>query len=209
MSVAPRTRGRPPGLAGPALLAEARAVFLERGYTATTMDEIATRARISKSSLYREHPSKSELFAAVVADWAASGSDATRPMLERLAAAAEPRDGLVELGHGMLRGMLSPPVVEMRRLVITEANVQPEVAAAYRRDSWERNISALAATFEELGHAGALEFDDARAAAAEFTWLVAGAPLNAALLGERFEGLDAHVTSAVTTFLARYGASTE
>ncbi|MFK4729464.1 TetR/AcrR family transcriptional regulator [Agromyces mediolanus] len=206
MPAAPRTRGRPPGLAGPALLAEARAVFLERGYAATTMDEIAARARISKSSLYREHPSKSELFAAVVADWAASGRDATRPMLERLTAAAEPREGLAELGHGMLRGMLSPPVVEMRRLVITEAKVQPEVAAAYRRDSWERNVDALAAAFGELHRAGSLTVGDARAAAAEFTWLVVGAPLNSALLGERFDGLDAHVTSAVATFLARYGA---
>lgn len=205
MSVPTSARGRPPGLTGSALLAEARAVFLERGYSAATMDEVAARARISKSSLYREHPSKSALYRAVVSDWAASGRGAMRPALDRLAQAPDVEHGLVELGETLLRAILSPDVVAMRRLVINEAKTQPEVAAIYFEESWQRNVSDLADTFDHLRRAGALKADAPRAAAEEFTWLVVGAPLNAALLGVEAEPAADASARAVALFLARYG----
>lgn len=198
-------RGRPPGLTGSALLAEARAVFLQLGYAATTMDQVAARARISKNSLYREHPSKAALYAAVVSDWAASGRDAMRPALDRLAAAGDLERGLVELGDTLLRGVLSPPVLAMRRLVIDEARTQPEVARAYLRDSWERNISLLAETLDGLGRRGGLVIDDPRAAAEELTWLLVGPPLNSALLGGSAEPAADASARAAALFLARYG----
>lgn len=43
-----------------------RLLFLERGFGRTTMDEVASRARISKQTLYRFFANKSALFAAVV-----------------------------------------------------------------------------------------------------------------------------------------------
>lgn len=205
MPPTPPARGRPAGLTGPALLAEARAVFLERGYAATTMDEIAARARVSKSSLYREHASKSALYAAVVSDWAASGRDAMRPALERLGQANDVERGLVEMGDTILGGVLSDPVVAMRRLVVTEAQAQPEVARRYLRESWERNISALAETLDDLRRRGALAVDDPAAAAEEFTWLLVGAPLNSALLGGPADPGDDASARAVALFLARYG----
>lgn len=205
MSAPTPTRGRPPGLTGPALLAEARAVFLERGYAATTMSEVAARARISKSSLYRDHPSKSALYRAVVSDWAAAGRDAMRPALDRLAQSHDLEQGLTEMGDAILRGVLSPPVVAMRRLVINEATEQPEVAATYLEESWQRNISALAETFDGLRRAGALTVDDPSAAAEEFTWLLVGAPLNAALLGVDATPAPDASARAAALFLARYG----
>jgi len=206
MSDAAPARGRPPGLTGSALLAEARATFLQHGYAATTMSEVAARARISKSSLYREHPSKSALYSAVVSDWAESGRDAMRPALDRLAQSRDLEPALVELGDVILRGVLSPPVLEMRRLVINEARSQPEVAAMYLRQSWQRNIAALAETFDAMRRAGTLAADDTTAAAEEFTWLLVGAPLNAALLGVEVEPAADASSRAVALFLARYGA---
>lgn len=204
MTSAP-ARGRPPGLTGPALLAEARAVFLEHGYASTTMDDVAARARISKSSLYREHQSKSALYAAVVSDWAASGRDSMGPALDRLAAEPEMAQGLTRLAEVMLRAILAPAVVEMRRLVINEAKSQPHVAATYLLESWDRNIAGLAETLEGLHRRGCLSIDDARAAAEDFTWLLVGGPLNAALLGVQPD-MDADRPSrSVALFLARYG----
>ena len=206
MATSSPARGRPPGLTGPALLAEARAVFLEHGYTSTTMDDVAARARISKSSLYREHRSKSELYAAVVSDWAALGRDAMRPALDRLAAEPDVEHGLQQLADVMMRAMLSPAVVEMRRLVINEAKSQPHVAATYLAESWDSNIAGLAGTLEDLHRRGCLSIDDARAAAEDFTWLLVGGPLNSALLGVQPDTDANRASRSVALFLARYGA---
>jgi AcrR family transcriptional regulator len=207
MPTSTAARGRPPGLTGRALLAEARAVFLQRGYAATTMDDVAARARISKSSLYREHRSKSELYAAVVSDWAASGRDAMRPALEQLGHEPDVAKGLTDMADTILRGLLSRDVVEMRRLVINEARSQPRVAATYLQESWNRNIDGLAETLDGLRRRGDLTLDDPRAAAEEFTWLLVGAPLNSALLGVDPQPDAGRSARAVRLFLGRYGAT--
>ncbi|GAA2124243.1 TetR/AcrR family transcriptional regulator [Glycomyces algeriensis] len=202
-----RRRGRPPGRTGADLVATAREVFLEHGYGGTTMDEVAARAQISKASLYREHQNKDALFAAVVRAWADAGRDAMRPHLERLAACRDVREGLVELAGTMRAGVLSPAVLNMRRLVTSEARRLPDVAADYLEHSWERNIRALAETLAALGDRGLLRLPDPLSAADQFTWLVIGSPLNRRLLtgSDAADAADAPVDDAVDLFLARYG----
>ncbi|MFK3677359.1 TetR/AcrR family transcriptional regulator [Microbacterium sp. NPDC090218] len=202
MTDQPRTPGRPAGRTGDALLDTAREVFLESGYAGTSMDEVAKRARISKASLYREHASKSALYGAVVRHWAIAGRDAMRPALRELQESRDLREGLVALGEAMRAGILSPPVVAMRRLVIAEAAAQPEVARDYLAQSWETNIQNLAEVLTELSDARGLVVDDAHALASEFTWLVVGAPLNAGLLGVATGAPP--VDRAVDLFLAGY-----
>ncbi|WP_431805654.1 TetR/AcrR family transcriptional regulator [Microbacterium paraoxydans] len=199
--------GRPPGLTGDDLLVTARDVFLEHGYAGTSMEEVARRARISKASLYRDHSSKTELYAAVVRQWAAAGRDAMRPALQRLAADTDARRGLTELAETMRAAILSEPVLRMRRLVIAEAAAHPEVARLYLEDSWNRNIGNLADTLAQMPADRGLEIDDAHAAASEFTWLVIGPALNAQLLGAEETG--GPVRRAVDAFLARYGRPAE
>ncbi|WP_280445891.1 TetR/AcrR family transcriptional regulator, partial [Nocardia brasiliensis] len=182
MSSAGGRRGRPPGKSGTELLAVARAVFLERGFAGSTMDEVAARAGISKTSLYREHPSKAGLFAAVVEQWASAGRDAMRPGLEQLEAAEDVRAGLIAWARGLRAGVLAPPVVEMRRLVTAEAARHPEVGATYLHQSWVRNIGNLATTLRKLDSRGALRIPDPDIAAEQLTWLVVGAPLNSRML---------------------------
>ena len=168
------------------------------------MGEIARRARISKASLYRDHGSKSALYAAVVENWAAAGRDALRPALDQLRGSSDVRSGLIALAETMRAGILSPPVMAMRMLVTAEATAQPDVAATYLEQSWHRNIRNLGAALDDLAAAGRLRIDDAVEAAEQFTWLVIGAPLNARMLGA--EGTDApSVSGAVDVFLARYG----
>lgn len=197
-----RAPGRPAGRTGEALIDTAREVFLEHGYAGTSMDEVAKRARISKASLYREHASKSALYAAVVRHWALAGRDAMKPALERLTLSPDPREGLVALGHTMRDGILSPPVVAMRRLVIAEAAAQPDVAKDYLAQSWDANIHNLADALTGLADVHGLRVDDAEALATEFTWLVVGAPLNAVLLG--VDVRTPSVERVVDVFLSAY-----
>ena len=58
--IAPVRRGRP-GHSLESLLAVAVAVFNERGYEATSMDELALRAGVTKSAIYHHVPGKEEL----------------------------------------------------------------------------------------------------------------------------------------------------
>lgn len=205
MTTPSQTRGRPSGLTGDALLDVAREVFLERGYPGASMDDVARRARISKSSLYREHASKKSLYAAVVHRWAEAGRDAMRPSLERLRGSGDLRQRLIALAETMRAGILSQPVLEMRRLVTAEAPTHPEVAREYLEESWNANIRNLGRALREIADRGELRLADEDAAAAQLTWLIIGSSLNARLLGTEVE--DARVESAVDLFLAGYAAT--
>lgn len=207
-----RRRGRPGGLAGAELLSEARGILLRDGYAATTMDAVAAAARISKQTLYRHYASKEALFSAVVADWVDQGREAMRPHLDRLARTEDVRLGLAEFAGVLHAGVLSEPVVRMRSLVIAEAERLPEVAADYRRRSWDRNERLLADVIGHLSARGLLDADDSIAAARQFTWLVLGAPLDRLTLtagAGRFSPAELSdiASEAVDTFLARYGSS--
>jgi AcrR family transcriptional regulator len=66
-----RGRGRPKAASDSdrraSIIETARRTFMELGLVGTTTDVVANRCRISKQTLYRLFPSKSELFMAVVA----------------------------------------------------------------------------------------------------------------------------------------------
>ena len=205
MSIRDSRLGRPGGLSGSALLSVARDLMLDRGLAATSMDEIAHRAHISKSTLYRAHPSKSALFAAVVGEWVTAGRDSMRPALDHLVASPDPRAGLLELADTMRRGILSQPVLRMRRLVTSEADAYPEVAAAYLRDSWDANIANLAEALKQMTKDGRISAPDPQAAAEHLTWLVIGAPLNALLLTDEDRVNLRPADAAIDLFLAGYG----
>jgi TetR/AcrR family transcriptional repressor of mexJK operon len=198
MSEAAPQRGRPPGSTREQLLAVARDVFLENGFAGATMDQVATRARVSKASLYRDYSSKDALYSAE------AGRDAMRPALDRLLAGGNTRADLTELGTAIRDGVLSPTVLAMRRLVTSEASTHPDVARGYFANSWNRNIDDLSEAFRLLDEQHRLALDDPRRAAGEFTWLVVGAPLNEALLTGVAPPDAATVESAVGLFLAKY-----
>src|SRR5215470_3530643 len=69
-----RRRGRPNADASRRLdrriLDVARRMFIERGYAASSIEQVALKAGAGKQTIYRRYPSKRWLFAAVVEDLA-------------------------------------------------------------------------------------------------------------------------------------------
>lgn len=67
-----RTRGRPKARSDDAerqrIVESARIQFLDSGYAGTTMDAVAARCGVSKRTLYRLFPTKTDLFRAMVVD---------------------------------------------------------------------------------------------------------------------------------------------
>ncbi len=208
-SAGTRRRGRPPGIGGGSLLAIAREQFIAHGFRGATMDSVAARAGISKQTLYAAYPSKDQLYAAVVRDWVEQGHDALRPHTLALRDSPDVGEGLRRLATALQTGILSPPVIQMRRLVAAEADTFPDVAADYTTRSWDRNLALLAETLTALTERDLLAIDDPRIAAEQFVWLVIGAPLNRLSLRGAEHGYGARrlqqvANQAVETFLSRY-----
>jgi AcrR family transcriptional regulator len=73
------------------LLTEAQRLFRERGYAATSLDQIAEAAEVTKGAIYGHFASKENLMlsaieAAPAPDYSTTLNDQSRPLRERLAA---------------------------------------------------------------------------------------------------------------------------
>ena len=107
--------------------------------------------------------------------------------------------------------VMTPELLQLRRLVIGEVARFPELAEALYEHGPKRAIGTLAAMFERLTERDMLRVDDPTGAATQFNWLVMGEPVNRAMLlgdtaiptaAER----RAQVRAAVRVFLAAYDA---
>ena len=104
---------------------------------------------------------------------------------------------------------MQPRLMQLRRLVIGEANRFPELGRAFYDRGAGRSTAALAAAFERLTARGLLRARDPELAAAHFNWLVMAAPVNRAmLLGDdaipTAPELDRYAEGGVRAFLAAY-----
>jgi AcrR family transcriptional regulator len=107
-------------------------VFVERGFAATRLEDVAARAGVSKGTVYLYFANKAELFKAVV-------RQALLPNLETAEALTETfpgsrRELLVQLVSAMARTIASSPVSGIPKLVISEAGNFPEIAEFYHRE---------------------------------------------------------------------------
>lgn len=192
-----------------ALLEAARTLFLREGYAAATMEEIAELAGLTKRTVYNHFADKEALFTEVVREVIAYAEAFARELRRDLMQleGSNVRGALDELGPRLAVAIVRPEVVALRRLLVGEARRFPGLAAEYFDRAPGRVLAALASEFERLGEEGVLRIDDARTAAAQFAYLVAGAPLDRAILIGMLpseERLRKGAREGVRTFLARY-----
>ena len=111
------------------LLDAALALFVEKGFAATRAEEVATRAGVSKGTLYLYYPSKEELLKAVIG----------HNLSDRIAEGAELAAGFEGSAGALLRGILTEwwgnlydsPAAGVFKLVITEVRNFPDIANYY------------------------------------------------------------------------------
>jgi AcrR family transcriptional regulator len=118
-----RGRGRPRRQgADEEILTVVRALLAERGYRDLNVDEVAERARVAKTTVYRRWPSKGALVAAAIAPEPVSTSSAealleeTRTLLSPLADAEDDAEIL-----GVVRAILAPRRRALRELLGDDA----------------------------------------------------------------------------------------
>ena len=116
-----RKEARPSELAAAAL-----SVFIEKGFAATRLDEVAARAGVSKGTLYLYFDSKEALFTAVIEDGVLPLFDEMEGKLETLKDDPERllREILLDWWHNVGQTDLGG----ISKLIIAEAGNFPEVA---------------------------------------------------------------------------------
>ena len=190
---------------GAAIRDAAAALFLERGYNGTSMDDIAAAAHVSKQTIYTHFSDKESLLASLVLANSDRVEGFLGTMVSVVRGAAGPEEGLRALARLYLRFVIRPEVLRMRRLVLAEAGRFPELARTYYEQVPQRVYATLAGIFTELAQEGRLELDDADRAAQHFAWLILGEPLDRGMFcGPSSMVTDETADAAVRVFLAAY-----
>jgi TetR/AcrR family transcriptional repressor of mexJK operon len=193
-----------------AILEAATDVFLRNGYLGPSMDEIAAVAHVSKQTAYKHFSDKRSLFSEIVTSAVDEAGDPVHDEIVELEHSTDVEADLRRIARELLRRVMRPRILQLRRLVIGEAARFPELGRTFYEQGPGRTMAALAEMFERLAARGALRVDDPVLAAAHFNWLVMSIPLNQAmLLGEDQPAtpaqLDRCADAGVRAFVGAYG----
>jgi AcrR family transcriptional regulator len=143
-----------------AIVRQAGDLFLEKGYGRTTMEDIVARCRISKSTLYRLFPNKTEIFGAIIDDHrhsmlALPGDYGDLPLEEAIG-----RIFLIDIDEDTHRKRL-----EVLRLVMVEGRQFPELDVLLRERGGDTARAMLTEWLEAEGRRGRIDIEDADTAA--------------------------------------------
>ena len=119
----------------------ALAVFADKGYAGTRVEEVAKRAGISKGLLYLYFRTKEELFKAVVRSFVVPKIDALAASIESTDVSAEEfmRGPLL----GFIKSLPGSPVSVVVRLMISEGPKHPDLVTFYWDNVVSRGLTAL------------------------------------------------------------------
>ncbi len=123
------------------VLDAALALFLEKGFAATRVEDIARAAGLSKGTVYLYFPSKEALLEALV-------RRAVQPIADSALTTLHDYEGDPRIVLGMVLKMLAvrlydPKVIAMPKLIFREVMGFPELAKMYRREVLDRVIPAI------------------------------------------------------------------
>ncbi len=181
----------------------ALSVFSNNGYSAATMDAIATEAGMTKPTLYQYFASKEELFKEMM----------FAPRQQMLMAFDHSTDDcyvsqLLEFSWAYANVVMRPEYLALARLVIADAQRHPEIGQHYQAIGPDRVLKGLADFMSIQSSKGLLEFEDAELAAEDFWGLILSAARNKALhIPNSYissEQLSKYINNGIRVFLKAY-----
>ena len=184
-----------------------KAVFLQQGYEAASMDAIAAKADVSKQTIYNHFRSKDALFKAIVADMTAA---LFVPLAISEAAHSTPDRTLRAFSQELLDLMLKPGSLALHRLIVAEAGRFPELGADLFAAGAAKLIRILADYLAWETERGRLDVPQPERAAELFIGMLSGRVQLRALLGVQKTlskaELQARVEYTVSSFLRLHGS---
>ncbi|HEX5728190.1 TetR/AcrR family transcriptional regulator [Microbacterium sp.] len=151
-----------------AILEAATDLFLELGYDRTSLARVADRAGVSKATLFKQFPTKAELFEATVL---AAGDTSDSEPLE-----PPPGDfhaGLMSLGAAYAELLSRPRIADLIRAVIAESARFPELRERTFDFGTLPVLRALRRYLQTANTQGIATVDDLDVAAAQFLGMIA------------------------------------
>lgn len=187
-----------------AIVEAAMPLFLELGYDRTPLARVAERAGVSKATLFKQFPTKSELFeATVLAAGATPGDDVDAPETGDLQA------GLVVLGRAYAELLSRPGMAELIRTVIAESPRFPELRERTFDFGTLPVLAALHRYLRSETAAGVADVPDPDAAAPQFLGMIATAIFWPRLIHGTWsitqDEVQSVIDEAARTMVARYG----
>ena len=184
-----------------AFLKAATAVFLEKGYANTTLDDVIARSGGSRQTLYALFGGKQGLFEAITQDrcdkiFGALNADG---LLDR-----PPDDVLVEFGAQLLEMVTTPEAVGVFRLVIAESASMPDLAEHFWSRGPGRSHALLAHYFERQVRRGVLRVQDPVQAAQQLRGMLLGGHHMQCVLGLRGTPQPDEIKTFVENAVARF-----
>jgi len=147
------------------ILEGARAVFLNQGFDAASMGDIARAAKVSKGTLYVYFDSKEALFQEIV-------GEECQAQAERVFALDssdyDVEAVLTKLGRDFIGFLCDPKRVSSFRTVVAIAERMPELGKRFYETGPASGIARVARYIEDQVKVGILDVPDCELAAAQF-----------------------------------------
>jgi len=137
-----------------AMLAAALEVFVEKGFAAARMDDIARAASLSKGTVYLYFPSKEDLFEAVLRNVALPNVEHMEGLMRDAPSVSVALDGVAQFVPHLIRETRLPQIM---KLLISESGTFPQIVQAYREDVLDRLLVAVAGLLARAHEAGDID----------------------------------------------------
>jgi TetR/AcrR family transcriptional regulator of autoinduction and epiphytic fitness len=188
-----------------AIIEAATGLFLDLGYDRTSLARVADRASVSKATLFKQFPTKAELFEATVLS--AGDTPDSEPLKPP---SGDFHAGLVSLGMAYAELVTRPRMADLIRAVIAESARFPEL----RRRTFDFGtlpvLTALRRFLQAANAQGTANVDDLDVAAAQFLGMIAGVVFWPRLVHGDWSLTEEEtlhtVDEAARTIVARYAA---
>jgi AcrR family transcriptional regulator len=156
----------------PSLIIEAAGqLFLEQGYGAVSMDQIAKVAGVSKATVYAHFESKDRLFAAVIQAGCSAYAEGIVPAIMEL---VDIRESMTRIATGIENFLLAPKTIGIYRVIIAEGPRFPELVRAFVDSGPLPFLKLLTDFFQRANDRKMLKVPNPRLAAHQLVWLVRG-----------------------------------
>lgn len=196
------------------ILSAAEDVFLAAGFLGASMDQVAERAGMSKQTLYAHFKSKQALFIDVVVSMTGAAAQTLQQEADAPLDDRPVQDFLLDAAIEQLDVVLTPRLMQLRRMVIGEVERFPELGKALFENGPAKAINRLALACAHYTAIGQLHTQNPTQAASFFNWIVMGGPTSEAmLLGDAGipdpDARHRHAAESVRIFLCAYGVGTQ
>ncbi|MEE4317902.1 MAG: TetR/AcrR family transcriptional regulator [Erythrobacter sp.] len=180
--------------------------FFDNGYAATSIEQVAADAGVSKVTIYNQFGDKRALFTAAV-------ECECEKMRGHFSLEATPagsiRERLTAIGEAIFAFLFRPEMIQFERRIAAETETEPALGEAFLEAGPWRMKRAFAAWLAHAVAAGELEIADPQLAAEQFVSMCKGM----GDLERRFgvavppESRRLRISGAVEVFLAAYAPS--